>query len=153
MIAADAGDGVADDEADLLVLLWRAGGGPSDGGGNGAGLDDGGGAARWDADELEGEVGAAGEGSELRGDLIRERYAKDAFAWWRADDQRSYGGEAIGDADSDRRGARPRSAVADAGGERDVAGGASDRVVAHGAGGGVQQRERASGGNADDLPR
>ena len=86
MIAADAGDGVADDESDLLVLLWRAGGGPGDGGGNGAGFGDGGGAARWDADELEGEVGAAGEGTELRGDLIGQRYAKDAFVWWRAED-------------------------------------------------------------------
>ena len=99
MIAADAGDGVADDEANLLVLLWGAGGGPGDGGGGGAGFDDGGGAARWNADEAEGEVGAAGEGAELRGDLIRQRGAEDAFAWWYADDQRAYGGEAIGDAD------------------------------------------------------
>ena len=80
MIAADSGDGVTDDESDLLVLLWRAGGSPGDGRGNGAGFGDGGGAARWNADEAEAEVGAAGEGAELRGDLVRERRAEDAFA-------------------------------------------------------------------------
>lgn len=42
LVAADSADGVADDQADLLVLLWRAGGGPSDGSGNCASFDDGG---------------------------------------------------------------------------------------------------------------
>ena len=135
------------------MLLWRAGGGPRDGGGGRTCFDDGGGAARWDADELEREVGATGEGAELRGDLIGERCAEDAFAWRGADDQRTHGGEAIGDADDYGGGARPRGAVADASGERDIAGGASDGVVAYGAAGGVQQGERAGGGDADDLPR
>jgi hypothetical protein len=153
LIAANPGDGVADDESDLLVLLWGAGGGPGDGGGNGAGFGDSSGAAGGDADQTEAEVGAAGEGAELRGDLIRERCAEDAFAWWCADDQWSYGGEAIGDANGDGGGARPGGAVADAGGEKNIAGGANGRVVAHSAGGGVQQRERAGGRSGDDLPR
>ena len=153
LIAAHAGDGVADDESDLLVLLWRPGGGPGDGGGHGAGFDESGGAAHWDADEVKREVGATGEGAELRGDLIRERHAEDAFAWWCADNQRPAGREAIGYTDGDRCGARPRGAVTDAGGERKVAGDADGGTVAHGAGGGVQQGERTGGGSADDFPR
>ena len=38
LVAADSADRVADEQADLLVLLWRAGGCPGNGGGNCAGL-------------------------------------------------------------------------------------------------------------------
>lgn len=87
---------------------------------------------------MEREVGAAGKSAELRGHLIQERCAKDAFAWWCAHHQRTHGRESIGDADSDRCGTRPRGAIADAGGEREVAGDSNGGKVAHRAGGGVE---------------
>ena len=80
LVAADSADRVADEQADLLVLLWRAGGCPGNGGGNCAGFNNGGSGSRGDADELEREVGAAGKSAELRGHLLKERCAKDAFA-------------------------------------------------------------------------